>query len=96
MSKRKREEETQKYISSDFILVSVAEIERLWLLAKSVPADNRKSMTPPLFEAVLFLRVNSTYWNEYAVKEAMGKVKSEKGQNRLKEDAQHQQLADIL
>ncbi len=26
-----------------------------------------------LFEAVLFLEVNSTYWNEYTVKEAMEK-----------------------
>ncbi len=53
-------------------------------------------MAPLVFEAVLFLKVNSTYWNEYTVKEAMEKVKSEKVQKRLKEDTQHQQLADIL
>ncbi len=51
--------------------------------------DNRKSMTPLLFQAVLFLKFNSTYWNECTVKEAMDKVKSEKVQNRLKEDTQH-------
>ncbi len=62
---------------------------------KNVLRDNRKSMTPLLFEAVLFLKVNSTYWNERTVKQAMDKVKSEKVQNRLKEDTQHQQLADI-
>ncbi len=39
-----------------------------------------------LFEAVLFLEVNSTCWNEYTVKEAMENVKSEQLQNRLKED----------
>ncbi len=49
-------------------------------------------MTPLLFEAVLCLKVNSTYWNECTVKEAMYRVKSEKV---LKEDTQHQQLADI-
>ncbi len=95
LRKRKREEETEKYINSDFILGSVAEIERLRSLAKNVLTDNRKSMTPLVFEAVLFLKVKSTYWNEYTVKEAMEKVKSEKVQNRLKEDTQHQQLADI-
>ncbi len=52
-------------------------------------------MAPLVFEAVLFLKVNSTYWNEYTVKEAMEKVKSEKVQKMLKEDTQHQQLADI-
>ncbi len=56
---------------------------------------NRKSITPLLFEAVLFLKVSSTYGNECTVKGAMEKVKSEKVQNRLKEDTQHQQLADI-
>ncbi len=60
-----------------------------------MPTDNRKSMAPLLFEAVLFLKVNSTYWNECTVKVAMDKVKYEKVQNRLKEDIQHQKLADI-
>ncbi len=36
LRKRKREVEPQKYINSDFILGSVAEIERLWSLAKKV------------------------------------------------------------
>ncbi len=53
-------------------------------------------MTPLLFEALLFLKVNSTYWNECTVKKAMDKVKSEKVQNRLKEDTQRQQLADTV
>ncbi len=57
--------------------------------------DNGKGMTPLLFEAVLFMRVNSTYWNECTVKEATDKLKSDKVQHRLKEDTQHQQLADI-
>ncbi len=57
--------------------------------------DNRKSMTPRLFEAVLFLKVNSTYSNERTVKEAMDEVKSEKVPNRLKENTRRQQVADI-
>ncbi len=52
-------------------------------------------MTPLVFEDVLFLKVKSTYWNEYTDKEAMEKAKSENVQKRLKEDTQHQQLADI-
>ncbi len=42
-----------------------------------------------LFEAVLFLNVNSSDWNECTVKEAMDKVKSGKVQNRLEDDTQH-------
>ncbi len=61
LRKRKREEETHKYINSDFILGSVAEIERLWPLAKSLLTDHRNSMTPLAFEVVLFLKVSSTY-----------------------------------
>ncbi len=71
LRKCKREEETEKYLNSHFILGS--EIERLWSLAKNVLTDNRTSMTPLVFEAVLFLKVNSTYWNEYTVKEAWKK-----------------------
>ncbi len=78
LRKREREEKTETYINSDFILRSVAEIERLWSLAKNVLTDNRKSMTPLFFEAVLFLNVTCTYWNEHTAKEAMEKVKSEK------------------
>ncbi len=45
-----------------FILGSAAEVERLWSVAKNVLKDNRKSMTPLLFEALLFLKVNNSYW----------------------------------
>ncbi len=50
---------------------------------------------PLSFELRFFLKVISTYRNKCTVKEAMEKVKSEKVQKRLKEDTQHQRLADI-
>ncbi len=78
LRKRKGEEETQNYINCDFILGSMAEIERLWSLAKNVLTDDRKNMTPLVFGAVLFLRAKSTYRNECTVKEAMENVESEK------------------
>lgn len=43
--------------------ISVAKVERLWSLATYVLTKNRKSCTPILAEAILFLKVNSSYWD---------------------------------
>ncbi len=69
--------------------------EQLWIgrstveLGKEAGSEIARGLIL-LFEAVLFLKDNSTYWNEYEVKEAMEKLKSGKVQKRLKEDNQHQ------
>jgi len=55
--KRRRIESTEKYMNCSFIFVFVAEVERLWSVSKHILRDNRKSMTPLVFEAVLFLKV---------------------------------------
>ncbi len=47
---------TESYINCDFILGSVAEVERLFSMAKYVMAENRRSLTPQLFEAIMFLK----------------------------------------
>lgn len=59
------------YRNCDFILGSVAEIERLWSIADIILADTRSRTTPELFEAILFLRVNSRLWDLDLVKEAI-------------------------
>ena len=46
--------------------------ERLFSHAKFILSDTRKRTSPNLFEALLLLKVNATYWNQYSVAEAMG------------------------
>ncbi len=40
-------------------------------------------MTPFVFEAVLFLKVNWSYWSDITVEEAMAELQSERVQQRL-------------
>ncbi len=51
--KQKFNEVQDRYINCDFIIGSVAEVERLWLLAKYILADTRKSTSPLAFEAII-------------------------------------------
>ncbi len=51
---RKRDEETSNYIDRNFILGSVAEVERVFSFAKYVLSDSRRCMTPQRFEALMF------------------------------------------
>ncbi len=47
----------------NFILGSVAEVERVFSFAKYVLSDSRRCMTPPtFFEALMFLKINSRFW----------------------------------
>ncbi len=59
--KQKFNEVQDRYINCDFILGSVAEVERLWSLAKYTLADTPKSPSPLAFQAILFLKVNANY-----------------------------------
>lgn len=94
LGKRKRMEKTESYLNCDFILGSVAEIERLWSVARNILTDNRKDLTPLVFESVLFLNINRAFWNEITVKEAMAKMQSERSQSRLQEDTMHEELVE--
>lgn len=68
--KRKRNRSVSKYINCSFIPGSVAEVERLWSTAKYILSENRQSMTPELFEALLFLKLNSRFWDVSLVSDA--------------------------
>ena len=61
VKKRKVEASESSNINCDFILGSVAEVERLRSLSKYVLTENRRGMTPELFEAITFLRVNDRF-----------------------------------
>ncbi len=51
-----------KYRNCDFVLGSVAEVERLWSIAKSMLGTQHMHMTPITLEALLFLRMNRATW----------------------------------
>jgi hypothetical protein len=59
-----------EYIRCDYILGSVAEVERLWSLARHVLTYDRMSTSPRHVEGLLFLKVNSRFWDESTVEEA--------------------------
>lgn len=86
--KKRRIEKAPRYRNCDFILGSAAEVERLWSISKHILCDNRKTLTPILFEALLFLKVNKSYWNLELVAKAMSCARSVKVQGKLNEDAE--------
>ena len=48
----------------DHIIGSAAEVECLWLVACYLLTTQRASLTPIVFEAVLFLKFNSSLWTK--------------------------------
>ncbi len=72
-----------EFIDFDFILGSVAEVERLWSLAKYVLTDHRRQMTPQLSEALVFLKMNHRFWDARLFIEAIGGARSERAKARM-------------
>ena len=75
---------TGNYKNVDFVLGSAAEVERLWSVARYVITDLRSRLSPVMFEALLFLKVNKDYWDKYLVAEAIKLVTSAKYEEKLK------------
>ena len=73
--KRRKQETSDNnediYMNVDSICGSAAEVERLWSIAKYILTDQRKSMTPQMFEALLFLKINERFWDLALVQKAM-------------------------
>jgi hypothetical protein len=67
----------EKYINCDYIIGSVAEVERLWSMAKYVLQDHRSSLSPMHLEALLFLKLNSEYWDLETVNDVCKELDSE-------------------
>ena len=73
---------TSQYINCDFILGSVAEVERLWSTAKHILTEERRGMMHPiLFEALLFLKENHRLWGLEEVVDAETKRKNGEDDN---------------
>ena len=62
------------YKNVDFIPGSAAEVERLWLMCQYFLTTQRAKMTPILFEAIMFLRINHEYWDIHLVVHAYSMV----------------------
>jgi hypothetical protein len=61
------------YCNLDMLPGTSVNCERLFSLAKHILTDTRKRTSPALFEALLLLKVNKRFWNEYSVGQAMGR-----------------------
>jgi hypothetical protein len=85
MSNKKPRLENE-YINVDFILGSAAEVERLWSICKYILTNQRKSLTPLLFEALTFLKVNHRFWDLPMVQTAIHMSRTTKLEERLAED----------
>lgn len=85
LHKRSKTDANEKYIRSDFILGSAAEVELVWSTAKHILSDVRSKPNPFTFEAINFLKYHEMFWNDQFVAETICRAKSERSQNRFDE-----------
>ena len=79
---RKKRRVDKRYINCSFLLGSTAEMERVRSFARQLLLDNRKHMEPVVFESLLFLKVNRTYWDISSLKLVMAAVRTASGTNQ--------------
>jgi hypothetical protein len=77
--RKKRRSEPQDYIDVKIIQSTSCTIERLFSDSKHILTDQRKSMSPILFEAILYLKKNRSLWTAETVANAR---RREAGQNQ--------------
>ncbi len=63
--------------------VTVSEVERLFSMAKYVMAENRRSLTPHFFEAIMFLKFNERFWDAQLVSNAVHGAHSARVEARI-------------
>ena len=61
----------EKFIDCSFCVATSNTVERLFSLCKYVLTDQRKCMSPIMFEALIFLKVNRELWDVSLVAKAM-------------------------
>jgi hypothetical protein len=76
------------FVNCDFIYGSAAEVERLWSICSNILTDQRKGMTPQLFEAIVFLKQNHRFWDASTVAKAMVMAKGVMTQKQIAWDLQ--------
>ena len=70
----------EAYVNCDYICGSVAPVERLWSLAGHVMPDHRSSLKPYSLEALLFLKVNKSFWDVSTVDAAVQALRAERAE----------------
>lgn len=90
--KRKRSENKTSYKSCDFLWGSTAEIERFCDTAGNMLSANWKRMSPLLFEALLFLKVNRQYWDLYGVFSSMNKAQNANVKKKIESEDEQDKL----
>eukprot|EP00171_Calliarthron_tuberculosum_P005080 IDg5080t1 len=83
----KRRAVEARYRDCGFVLGSAAIVERLWSVGKNIYSENRKSISPVLFESILFLKTNESFWDMELVSEAMHMSESERVASMSMEDS---------
>ena len=68
-----------EYMDASFILGTTCIVERFFSTCKYVLTDNRASMTPWMFETIVFLKTNGELWGILDMAEAIMKTKNKKG-----------------
>ncbi len=87
--KDQKTEISNECINLDFIIGSTASIERLFSFAGDILCNNRRRITPQLFEALLLLKVNRMYWNLETVRAAIAAARSNRTERLIAEDEEH-------
>ena len=85
LAKRRKFDDNEKYICSDFIIGSAAEVERIWSSAKHILTDTRNRMKPLIFEAIIFLKKNERLWDDRLIAEAVRSAISDRTKKRIDE-----------
>lgn len=70
-TKRRRLEKKSDYLDCSFLTATSNTVERLFSACRHVLTDCRKKMSPILFEAIMFLRVNRRLWDMKDVAKAI-------------------------
>jgi hypothetical protein len=63
-----------KYIDLSILCGTSAACERLFSVAKNILTDTRKKTSPPVFEAIILLKMNRSEWDDYMIGKAMGQL----------------------
>lgn len=97
LKKRRKKEEVQStYIICDFILGSVVEVERLWSIYKFLLTENWSSITPRLFDTIVFLNIIVKVWDVTLVSEADNLTHSDEDSYRIAAHITQQELNDKI
>ena len=81
------------YGDVSIFLGSCAEVERVWSFAKYILTNTQASMTPVLFETIIFLKYNWSYVTVQMVQKALAEVKRDNfNERRKKMDIQQEQM----